>query len=904
MESIRAGLSRALVLRGESGVGKSALLEHLMQRASGCTIAQAAGTESEMELAYAGLQQLCAPFLDRLGRLPSPQRDALGTAFGLRDGDAPDRFLVGLAVLSLLSAVAEERPLVCIVDDAQWLDAASAHALVFVARRLGAESVGLVFALREPIGARNLEGLPELALGGLDDRDARELLATVVTGPLDERVRDRIVAETRGNPLALLELPRGFTPAELAGGFGLSDDPALSGRIETRIRERLAPLPAPTRRLLLVAAAEPVGDPVLVWRAAADLGIGPDASAPLAGAGLIDFGAQVRFRHPLVRSAVKAAAAPEERQRVHRALAEATDADVDPDRRAWHLAHATAGLDEDVAAELERSAGRARARGGIAAGAAFQERAVELTPDPRRRAQRALLAAKSKHQAGANDAALRLLAMAQAQPLDALEQARAQLLHAQVTFVTTRGRDAPPLLLEAARRLEPLDPTLARETYLEAFAAAFSADRLVREGDAREVAAAVLAAAWEPSTRACDLLLDGLALLTREGYVKAAPALKVALGAFRDERLSEEDGLRWLWLAARIARALADDAAWDELTARHLDLARRAGAFSILPAALTDRMVVELSSGRFGVATSLAAEADAVVEATGSPLAQRTPIMLANWRGRNAEALALIEAREQEVLRRGEGLWVVANEWGSAQRYNGLGRYADALAAAERAAADPNGLAPQSIWVLAELVEAAVRSGQVERATDPLAQLAELADAAGTDWALGTHARGAALLAEGAAAERLYREAIERLSRVHMGGSQALARAHLLYGEWLRREHRRVDAREQLRVAHTMLADMGAEAFAERARRELQATGETVRKRTVDTLDELTPQEAQVARLAADGQTNPEIGAQLFLSPRTVEWHLGKVFGKLGISSRRELRSALSDIGGANVVPA
>ncbi len=902
MASVRTGLSRALVLQGEPGVGKSALLEYLIQHASGCTVTRAAGIESEMELAYAGLQQLCAPFLDRLGRLPGPQRDALGTAFGLREGGAPDRFLAGLAALSLLSLVAEERPLVCVVDDAQWLDAASAQALVFVARRLGAESVGLVFAVREPGAERHLEGLPELAVGGLDDRDAHELLTTVVTGPLDERVRDRIVAETRGNPLALMELPRGWTPAELAGGFGLADGPALAGRIEQSFRERLAPLPAPTRLLLLVAAAEPVGDPVLVWRAAGALGIGPDAAAPLAGAGLIEFGAQVRFGHPLVRSAVKAAAAAEERQRVHRALAEATDADADPDRRAWHLAHATAGLDEDVAAELERSAGRARARGGLAAGAAFHERAVELTPDPRRRAQRALLAAKSKHQAGANDAALRLLAIAQAGPLDALEEARAQLLHAEVTFAMTRGRDAPPLLLEAARRLEPLDPTLARETYLEAFAAAFSADRLVRGGDAREVAAAVLAAEWEPSTRACDLLLDGLALLTREGYVAAVPALKVALRAFRDERLSEEDELRWLSLASRTARALADDAAWDELTARHLDLARRTGAFWVLPAALTDRMVVELSSGRFGVATSLAAEADAVVEATGSRLAQRTSIMLANWRGVDAEAVALIEERQQEVLRRGEGLWVVANEWGSAQRYNGLGRYEDALAAAERAAADPRGPA-QSIWVLAELIEAAVRSGQRERATDPLAQLAELTHAADTDWALGTHARVSALLAEGATAERLYREAIDRLSRIHMRGSQALARTHLLYGEWLRREHRRVDAREQLRVAHTMLADMGAEAFADRARRELQATGETVRRRTVDTLDELTPQEAQVARLAADGQTNPEIGAQLFLSPRTVEWHLGKVFGKLGISSRKQLRSALSDIG-ASVVPA
>jgi DNA-binding CsgD family transcriptional regulator len=894
--SVRSGLSRALVLRGDAGVGKSALLEYLAQHSSGCGIARAAGVESEMELAYAGLHQLCAPFLDRVQRLPGPQRDALGTAFGLREGDAPDRFLVGLAVLSLLSNVAEDRPIVCIVDDAQWLDAASAQALAFVARRLGAESVGLVFAVREPSGERHFESLPELVVGGLDDRDAHELLATVVTGPLDQRVRDRIVAETRGNPLALLWLPRDWTLAELAGGFGLADAPAaLSGWIEQSFTERLAPLPASTRRLLLVAAEEPVGDPVLVWRAAAEFGIGPDAAAPAEAAGLVHFGAQVRFGHPLVRSAVKRAAALEDRQRVHRALAEATDADVDPDRRAWHRAHATAGLDEDVAAELERSAGRAQARGGLAAGAAFHERAVELTPDPRRRAQRALLAANGKQQAGANDAALRLLAVAQAGPLDELEQARAQLLRAEVTFAMTRGRDAPPLLLAAAKRLEPLDPRLARETYLEAFAAAFSADRLVQGGDAREVAAAVLAAQWDPSTRACDLLLDGLAVLTCQGYAAGAPALNVALRAFRDEPLSEEDELRWLWLAGRIARALADDGAWDELTARHLELARRAGAFFVLPVALTERVVVELFSGRVGVAAALAVEADAVVEATGSHLAQRSAITLANWRGRDAEAVALIEARRQDVLRRGEGLWVAANDWGSAQRYNAIGRYDDALAAAERAAADPPGLG-QPIWLLAELIEAAVRSGQAERATGPLAQLAEIAHAAGTDWALGTHVRAAAMLADRATAERLYGEAIERLSRIHTPGSHSLARAHLLYGEWLRREHRRVDAREQLRIAHVMLADMGAEAFAERARRELQATGETVRKRTVETLDELTPQEVQVARLAADGHTNPEIGAQLFLSPRTVEWHLTKMFGKLGISSRKQLGSALSDV--------
>jgi DNA-binding CsgD family transcriptional regulator len=892
--SVRGGLSRALVLRGDAGVGKSALLGYLARHASGCGIARAAGVESEMELAYAGLQLLCAPFLDRLERLPGPQRDALGTAFGVRDGDPPDRFLVGLAVLSLLSDVADDRPLVCIVDDAQWLDAASAQALAFIARRLGAESLGLVFAMREGGDERHFDGLPELAVGGLADGDARELLATVLTGPLDERVRDRIVAETRGNPLALLWLPRGWSPAELAGGFGLAGGPsALSGRIEQSFAERLASLPSSTRLLLLVAAEEPVGDPVLVWRAAAQLGIGPDAAAPGAAAGLINFDAQVRFGHPLVRSAIKRAAAPEDRQRAHRALADATDADIDPDRRAWHRAHGTAGLDEDVAAELERSAGRARARGGLAAEAAFYERAVGLTPEPRRRAQRALLAARGKHQAGADDAALRLLAVAKAGPLDELDQARAQLLHAQITFATTRGRDAPPQLLEAAKRLEPLDSRLARETYLEAFAAALSADRLVRGGNEREVAAAVLAADWEPSTGATDLLLDGLAVLTREGYVAGAPALKVALRAFRDERLADEDELRWMWLACRIARALADDEAWDELTARHLEIARRAGAFSALPVALTDRALVELFSGRIGVAMSLAAESDAVIDATGSHVTLRTSIVLANWRGRDAEAVALIEARRQDVLRRGEGLWLAATDWGSAIRYNGLGRYEDALAAAEQAADAARGLGPP-ILLLAELIEAAVRSGQTQRATGPLAQLAEIAHAAGTDWALGTYARAAAMLADGEAVERLYREAIARLS--HVKTRATLARAHLLYGEWLRRQHRRVDAREQLRVAHTMLSDMGMEAFAERARRELQATGETVRKRTVETLDELTPQEVQVARLAADGQTNSEIGAQLFLSPRTVEWHLTKMFGKLGISSRRQLRSALSDV--------
>ena len=610
----------------------------------------------------------------------------------------------------------------------------------------------------------------------------------------------------------------------------------------------------------------------------------------------------MRFRHPLVRSAVYGAAVPEDRRRVHDALAEATDAEADPDRRAWHRAQATAGLDEDVAAELERSASRARARGGLAAGAAFLERAAELTPDSKRRAQRALAAAQGKHQAGAPDAALRLLAVAEAGPLDELEQARAQLLHAQITFAATRGRDAPPLLLAAAKRLEPLDAVLAHATYLEAFAAALVADRLALGGDTREVADAVLAADWgrlpTESPRACNLLLDGLALLTCQGYTAGTPALKEALRAFRDAQLSEEEELCWLWLACHIARALGDDVAWDELTARQVEVARRAGALSLLPVALDDRIHVDLFGGRFAVATSLAAEAAAVVEATGSRISLRGPIALANWRGQEAEARTLIEARRQDAMSRGEGLWLAHTDWGSAVRYNGLGRYDDALAAAERAAEGARGLGVPT-WVLADLIEAAVRSGKPERAAGPLARLTEIAEANGTDWSLGFLARSRALVAEREAAEPLYREGIERLGRTRI--RVALARTMLVYGEWLRRENRRVDAREQLRAAHEMLTDVGMEAFAERARRELMATGETVRKRTVETLDDLTPQEAQIGRMAADGFTNPEIGAQLFLSPRTVEWHLRKVFGKLGISSRRQLRTALPEGG---LVPA
>jgi DNA-binding CsgD family transcriptional regulator len=887
LEAVRGGQSRVLVVSGEPGVGKTALFESAIRCASGFRVLRAVGVESEMELAFAALQQLCAPMIDQLDRLPGPQQDALGVAFGLRAGDAPDRFLVGLAVLSLLADAAEEQPLLCVVDDAQWLDRASAHALVFVARRLLAESVALLLATREP--SEELEGLPRLIVEGLRDGDARALLASAVRVPLDEQVRERLVAETRGNPLALLELPRGLTPAELAGGFGLPDVPGLSGRIEDSFQRRFARLPAETQRLLLVAAAEPVGDPVLVWRAAGRLGIGVQAVADTDG--LLKIGARVAFRHPLVRSSVYRAASPEDRQAVHRALADATDPDVDPDRRAWHLAQATPGFDERVASELERSAGRAQARGGLAAAAAFLERAAALTPEPSPRARRALAAAHAKHQAGAYDAALRLVAIAESGPLNELQGAQVDLLRGQISFDSSRGAEAPPLLLKAAKRFEPLDPRLAREIYLDAVAAAIFAGRLFNDCGLREIAQAVRAAP-SPSrpARGPELLLEGFTLLVTDGHRAGAPVLKQALSAFRGDEVSAAEDLRWLWVACTAAGLVWDFDAWELLSGRLVGLARDAGALSALPFALNSRGGLHLVAGEPILADSLAKEVAAVNEATGSSMAPYAAVALVAFRGREAEASELIEAARVEVLRRGEGAGLTFVLWASAVLYNGLGRYEDALGAAVQAREDSNA-AWFRTWGLVELVEAAARCGKRELAVDALATLSQTTAASGTDWALGVEARSRALLTEGDAAEPLYRQAIEALERTRV--RVELARAHLLYGEWLRRERRRFDAREQLRTAHHLFTEFGMEAFAERARVELEATGERARKRTVETRDDLTPQEAQISRLAADGDTNQEIAAQLFISPSTVDYHLRKAFRKLGVKSRHQLKQHL-----------
>ena len=871
-------------------MGKTALLEYLGGQASGCRVARAGGVQSEMELAFAVLHQLCAPMLDRLERLPAAQRDALRTALGLSAGPAPDRFLIGLAALGLLSEVAGERPLVCIVDDEQWLDSASAQVLAFVARRLGAESVGLVFGARVPTG--DLAGLQELVIGGLREDDARALLDSALTGPLDARVRDQIVAEAHGNPLALLELPRGWTAAELAGGFGLPGAVPLAGRIEESFRRQLGALPAQPRRLLQLAAAEPTGDPVLVWRAAGRLGICAEATGPAVEAGLAEFGVRVRFRHPLVRSAAYRSAPADDLREIHAALAEVTDPTSDPDRLAWHRAAATAAPDEGVATELERSAGRAQARGGLSAAAAFLERAMLLTPDPGRRADRAIAAAEAKHQAGAADVAAELLAMAEAGPLEELARARISLLRGQMAFSAGNSSDTPRLLIDAARRFEALDTRLARETYLEALSAAVLGHRTSQIGTLEIARAARGAAAAPPSdSRAPDLLLEGMATLITDGYQTGVPAVQRALSVFRSGDLPIGEQLRWLFVATRCAIDIWDDESWRDLAIRQVELARAAGALSLLPFAITQRFGLHLHAGEFATVAQLVDEFSVLKEATATGLPDFGTMMLAAWQGRSREAFRLIDEFVTDMSERGQGYGVSLPHYTASVLYNGLGRYADAMASAELASEQRDDLAFANL-ALAELIEAAVRGGQPGRAAAAMGRLTELTLPSGTAWGLGVAARSRALLSEGDEAERLYREAVGHLSSAP--ARTELARAHLIYGEWLRRQRRRREAREHLRTARDMLEAMGMDAFAERAGRELRATGETARKRTAAARDEeLTGQEAQIARLAREGLSNPEIGSRLFISARTVQYHLGNIFAKLGIASRSQLSHVL-----------
>ena len=872
------------MVRGEAGIGKSALLQHLHHAAAGFQLLQATGVESEMELPFAAVHQLCAPLLARLDTLPEPQRDAVSTAFGLTAGAPAERLLIGLAVLNLLAGASETGPLLCLVDDAQWLDRASADTFTFVARRLLAERVALVIATRE--ATPGFSEFPELLVEGLRERDAQTLLNAALHVTVDARVRDRIVAETRGNPLALVEWPRGRSPTELVGGFGMPSVLPMSRQIEESFRRRIGELPPSTQQFLTVAAAEPTGDPVIVWRAANALGIAPSDASFATDAGLVEIGFRVAFRHPLVRSAAYGAASSSDRQAAHRELAQATDPELDPDRHAWHLALGSPGPDDDIAEALERSADRARARGGYAAAGALLERSLALTIDQSRRADRALAAATAHLQAGSFEIAASLMTAAESTPLDDTRRAQLMSLRANQAIYSGNPQAAAGLAIRAAQLLEPVDPEGARLLFMQALTSGCIIGSLNHGApDIVDAAEATLARTLPPAPTPDDLLYAGLAQATIDGPVDAAPTLRRALESTTITS-SDEQSVHMHYNAA--ATILWDVATLRELSQIQVRAAREMGSLSVLPTALMSVAHACVFEGDLDAAASAIAEAAQIDAATGNRLSWSVGALLAAARG-DEGAATLIDTQLELARAAGFGHPTMSALWAGATLHNSAGEYEKALARAREAAEH------RWEWVghlsLHELVEAAARCGEAAVAADALSRLSAFVDPNGGDWALGVLQRSQALLESGARAEACYREAIQRLGRTSI--RPELARAHLLFGEWLRRENRRVDARAEFRIAHEMFSSMGMHGFAERTRRELLATGEKVRKRSVDSFDELTPQEALIARFAAEGRTNTEIGTQLFISPRTVEWHLRKVFTKLAVTSRRDLRDVL-----------
>jgi DNA-binding CsgD family transcriptional regulator len=882
----RRGHGGGLVVHGDAGIGKTALLDFAVGMATDVRVVRLAGTESEQGLAYAGLQQLCAPLAEHVKRLPAPQADALGVRLGQQVGHPPSRLLVGLAVLGLLTEAADERPLVCAIDDVHRLDRVSAHALIFAARRLVSSSVLLIFAARQ-VGPE-LAGLAELKLDVLRDRDARDLLAATVQWPLDERVRDQIIVETKGNPRALIGLPRTLTPLRFAGGFGLAD--AAPDNIPVSVQRAMGTFAPRTRLALVAAAADPTGDPTLLWRAMAHLRIADDAIHPAIDAGLLTIESRVVFADSTVRSAAYRSASPRDRQAAHQALADGTEKPADRDRRAWHQAQAVRGPDEVVATELERAASRAEQRGGLAAMAAFLERAAFLTPAAPRRSLRALAAADATLQAGALDATMKMLDMVDPD-LPAEYQARADVIRS-LALARSQIGDAPALLVDAARRLDQVDAGQARAAYRDAMGAAIKAAGLAGPGGTTtDVARAVRQAPRADPSAARVALLDGVAACLIGRYAAGSAKLRAALVAFSDSSSTTADELRWLPLACTAAFLTWDDEAWDTLARRRVRLARSAGALADLPGALSTLAYLLVLTGELGAAESVVAEAQSVTAAIGSRPLVNASFGIAAVRGRLEPTLQMIKAAANGAAARSEGQEILRSNWAAAVLLNAVGRYEEAFSAAEQAV-EHAGSPAMAGWAMAELIEAGARSGQTGRVAQVVEDLSATTTAAGTDWALGVRSRCLALVSDGPTAESLYQTAIDCLARSR--ARLDLARAQLVYGEWLRRQNRRVEAREQLRLAREMLESMGADAFADRARRELLATGESSR-RGGQASGELSAQERQIAVRARDGHTNAAIGNELYLSPRTVEWHLRKVFMKLGVTSRKQLATALGE---------
>ncbi|SDJ00262.1 regulatory protein, luxR family [Lentzea albidocapillata subsp. violacea] len=850
LTAARDGRGGALVLRGEAGMGKSALLGHVRESAAGFRVLEASGSEFETELPFAALHQLCVPLMDSLS---GPHREALEVAFGLASGK-PDVLRIGMATLELLGGGG---PVLCLLDDAHWLDEASAQVFAFLGRRLASEPAVLVFAARRPWARSRLDELPGLELRGLDDAEARALLASGPAAVVDDKVRERLLAEARGNPLALLELPK-------AGGFALPDVASVPNRIERSFQERAGRLPADARLLLTVAGAEPTGEPQLLWAAAAELGIDvASAWVEAEASGLVSISARVRFCHPLARSAVYLAASPAQRQAVHLALASATDPLTDPDRRVWHRAQAGTGPDDSLAAELERSADRARSRGGVAAAAAFLERAAALSLSAGPRAARTLAAAQAKLDAGAVDVAAELLTTFPA------DDPRADLLRGRIAFVRNKTNDGPSFVLSAARRMTG---AAARDGVLDALeiALAFGRPSGVLDAVVREA---------RGLDRGSDAL-EALVLLADEGHEAAVPLL---------QRVFSGDDQVWTRhpaLATMLAGELWDTEVHSSVTGWLMKTGQQAGSPFVLRLGLAQRAVGAVITGEFGKAVSAIAEEEAIADALGMPPLRYSRLHLAAFRGQEQEVLAETEHSLREASRRA-GCLIANTHWASAVLHNGLGDYPVALAAAREA------VAPGDLYLagmaLPELIEAAVRCGETAVAAEALEDLVSRTSPCETSWAAGVAAYSHALVT---GEEESFVTALRQL-----GSSTArphLARAHLVYGEWLRRAGRRVDARTQLRTAHDLLSSIGMEAFAARAALELQATGEVARSRSAQATDELTMQETHIARLVATGATSKEVAARLFLSPRTVDAHLRNIFRKVGINSRRQLRDVFS----------
>ena len=894
LAAVRDGLSGVLVLRGEAGIGKTALVDNAVARAGDMQVARVVGVESEIELGFAALHQLLVPFLGGLERLPVPQREALQLAFGLIAGLPPNRFLVGLATLTLITDAAVERPVLCVIDDAQWLDRVSTEVLGFVARRLYADRVGMLFAVRAG-GERTvvLDGLSELTVGALPEEAAGELLAASAGRPVDPRVGERIVAETEGNPLALVEFAGELTDEELSGALSLTRPLRFRGRLEELYLSRVRALPAEAQMLLLLAAADQVGEPGQIWKAAGQLDLDPEVAELPAVERLVSWTPTVRFRHPLMRSAAYYAASAAARRRAHQALADASDPERDPDRRAWHLADAASGPDEQVAAELERSADRARRRGGWASGAAFLERAAELTPGQGRRAQRMLQAAEARLVAGEAPAARVLLERAAPHLEDPRARAQARRLEGLTLHAAGELPEATSALLDAARMIGPYDTRLARDTLLDAFGAAqlsrqFGADRTV------EVLQAVRSAPRVDDTRAtlADLLLDGFAAVGEHRYEAGYAHLRQAIAPLAGDQPLPAGAEQRFMAMSLAAAVLYDDSTW-ELEHRWVTELRARGALAALLVALGFLTYHQMGEGRLADAEVTLAEGRALCEATGfrSHLGvfAFAELSVLTRRGREADARILAARLRRDFAEQGSGIGARMVSHAMTYLEMGLGNYAEALRCALETSAGQTAL---ELGQAGDVIEAGSRCGDRQAATATLEAFSPQALASGTHWGLGWLARGQALLAGDAHAEPQYRLAIEHLQQCRL--VPELARSHLLYGEWLRRQRRRRDARDQLRTACQMFDRLGMEAFAERARAELRATGEHARKRSDQTRNVLTPQEAQIAGLAGEGLSNTEIAARLFISASTVDYHLRKVFRKLGITNRVQLARVFS----------